>query len=263
MAVSVGGYSLPGMGDVVETAEREILWGLHGNNHAPAVWRSGVLNSGTVDAGSDVTTQLRPGLILADLGTGEFKQYDPASSTAAQRIPAAVLPFSVDMVDGVTGSAAAKYVPLLVGGPVVAGKLIGLDAWARSVMSKQFLFDDFLQGYRLPQRNEVAKTASYTVVAGDVGTFFTTTGASGAVVFTLPAIAAGLYFWFLNTVDQSMTVTSAAGTDIVTFDNAEATSLAFSTSSEKIGGFLFVQANQAGTKWYAQNLSFANTVTVA
>ena len=86
------------------------------------------------------------------------------------------------------------------------------------------------QAYKLPV---VAKTASYTVTAAESGTLFTTTGATGAVEFTLPSKAAGLHFWFFNTVDQNMTVTADAVDTIVTFNDAAADSVATSTSSEK------------------------------
>lgn len=42
----------------------------------------------------------------------------------------------------------------------------------------------------------VNKTTDYTITADDSGKIFTNEGASGAVVFTLPAAAAGLYYGF-------------------------------------------------------------------
>jgi len=115
-----------------------------------------------------------------------------------------------------------------------------------------------------PFVTESAKTTNYTVLATDVCTLFTTTGASGAVTFTLPTIAANLGpFGFLNTVDQNMAVASAEGDNIVYLNDASADSLTFSTSSQKIGGYVVLNANAAGTKWYAECRSPSNTVTVA
>lgn len=111
-------------------------------------------------------------------------------------------------------------------------------------------------------RQEVAKTASYTVLAKDNGTLFTTTGASGTVTFTLPAIAPGLAFGFLNVVDQTMGVASAEGDNIVAINDASADSLTFSTSSQKIGAYLKVFSNSAGTKWHYEAYTSA-TITVA
>lgn len=41
-----------------------------------------------------------------------------------------------------------------------------------------------------------AKTADYTVKTSENGTAFTNTGASGAVVLTLPAATVGLHYYF-------------------------------------------------------------------
>jgi hypothetical protein len=93
-----------------------------------------------------------------------------------------------------------------------------------------------------------AKTSSYTVLATDSGTFFTTEGASGAVTFTLPAVGTThFHAWFFCAEDQTMTVASAAGDDMVLFNDVAADSLAFSTSSEKAGGGCYCISD--GTKW--------------
>ncbi len=86
----------------------------------------------------------------------------------------------------------------------------------------------------------VAKTANYQCLAADHGRFFTTLGAAGEVDFTLPAASAALAAlgWeatFFNAVDQVMKVIGTAG-QVVTFNNAAATSVALSTAGEKIGG---------------------------
>lgn len=110
------------------------------------------------------------------------------------------------------------------------------------------------------QRTVTAKTASYTLTAADSGGVFTTTGAAGAIVFTLPAVATstGYEYTFLNTVDQNMTITAPAGT-LVVFNNAAATSIAFSTLSEKIGAAVKVTCD--GAKWIAQVMLGAETQT--
>lgn len=97
---------------------------------------------------------------------------------------------------------------------------------------------------------ESAKTANYTVLATDNGTLFTNAGAVGAVIFTLPAIAANLSFTFFVAADQSLTVASAAGDDMMVYNDIAADSVAFSTSSKKVGASLRVVANAAGTAWY-------------
>jgi len=96
--------------------------------------------------------------------------------------------------------------------------------------------------------NVVAKTASYTVLATESGTVFTTSGSAGAVVFTLPTAAAGLCYWFINAADQDMTITSTPADKFVLFNDVAADSIAFSTASEKVGGGVFVVSD--GTNWF-------------
>lgn len=108
----------------------------------------------------------------------------------------------------------------------------------------------------------VAKTANYTVgtVATDVfGTIFTNRGASGAVTFTLPSPSSGAYYFFAGVADQNITI-SAGSAIAVSVNNAACTSIAFSTSSQKIGSFAVAVAD--GTSWLLINLG-STTATVA
>jgi hypothetical protein len=252
----------PGIGAAVETAENEFTWGRE-------EWkdRRGVQVSGAArDATNTPTTFLRRGLILGQItaSPGLFKAYDPAATDGSQ-VAVAILSTDLNATD-LAGNNTARFAWALFGGPVKAANLYGLDAVARNQMRYRFVFDDDASnryGFG-PALVEVAKTANYTVVAGDAGTLFTTTGASGAVTFTLPTLAAGLGpFHFHNTVDQNMTIASAGSLDdILTFNDLAADSIAFSTAGNKIGASVTVWANQAGTKWYVRAHG-ANTMTVA
>jgi len=87
----------------------------------------------------------------------------------------------------------------------------------------------------------VTKTAAYTVKAEESGTIFNTTGATAAVNFTLPAAGDGPWaFFFFNGADVNMTVTAETAGTMVTYNDLTADAVAFSTSSEKIGGGFFV-----------------------
>jgi hypothetical protein len=89
----------------------------------------------------------------------------------------------------------------------------------------------------LPTRWTEVKTAAYQVTKEDNGTIFLTTGATAAVVFTLPPISDGpFWFLFVNTADVDMTVTAKVADTLITYNDLAADSIAFSTSSEKIGG---------------------------
>lgn len=82
-----------------------------------------------------------------------------------------------------------------------------------------------------------AKTASYYLTKDDASKLFTNKGAGGAIVFYLPPIAeisAGWSARFYIAADQTVTITAPSG-KLIAFNNAAATSIAFSTSGEKLG----------------------------
>lgn len=116
----------------------------------------------------------------------------------------------------------------------------------------------------LPIRWMEAKTSSYTCKKEDSGTLFHTTGASGGVVFTLPPISDGpFYFLFVNGSDNDMTVTAAAADTAVTFNDLAADSVAFSTLSEKIGGTVEVFCDGTTLFVLPRLAAEAQTVTIA
>ena len=110
-----------------------------------------------------------------------------------------------------------------------------------------------------------AKTADYVIdSATDLsGKLFTTTGAGGAVKFTLPTPSAalkGCYYRFYNTVDQNMTFDCATNDVLVIFNDVAADTVAFSQAGEKIGGC--VEFICDGSKWLTMPLIF-EAVTIA
>ena len=122
----------------------------------------------------------------------------------------------------------------------------------------------FLHGGFLAWNNEIAKTGNYTILLRDNGTLFTNAGATGSVTFTLPAIGANLRFGFFAVAGQNLEVASNEGSNIVTFNNAAASNLTFSTAGQLIGGGLILQSNLAATLWFSFNMSSgANTISVA
>lgn len=98
--------------------------------------------------------------------------------------------------------------------------------------------------------NVVAKTADYSVLVKESGTCFTTTAATGGVNFTLPAVASstGCVYWFASEADFEFMVSAPAGT-MVAFNNAAATSIAYTTSTQEIGQGMMCVCD--GTLWYA------------
>lgn len=94
----------------------------------------------------------------------------------------------------------------------------------------------------------LSKAANYTVTEADNGVLLTVTAAA---TITLPAPAthlAGMWLKIINTADTNLTIASGTADTIVTFNDAAADSVAFSTASEKIGAA--VEAICDGAKWY-------------
>lgn len=247
--------NLPGIDASVETAENEFTWG----PNAPVPLVGGTIDSTAVDSGNTPTTTLRRGLVMGRIAsTSKFVHYDPAATDGSQD-PIGILFMTVNMYDSATAATRDKQGVVLPWGFVKVGQLYGFDEYARGRLRN--LFPDDLR--QLSLFKPVSKTTDYTVVAADNGTHFFTLGAAGAVNFTLPAITncRGYRFRFSNVVDQNMTITAPAG-KLVTFNNAAATSVAFSTAGNKIGASMEIVGLPDSSK-YLVIPSGANTMTVA
>lgn len=251
--------NLPGIDASVQTVENEYNWG-------PAFpWGCvGVfLNSAAVDSGNTPTTVLRRGLVLGQItATLDYKQYDPTATDGSQ-FPVGILDTTTDMMDPRTAATRAKSAQMRIWGWIkVANVFVGsgtLDENTRVQLRNRMVYDDL----RFPAGAApiVAKTTAYTVVTADNGKTFVTDGAVGTVAFTLPAPFRGARFRFVNTVDQTMSITAAAVDTIITFNDLDADAVTFSTASNLIGASVEFIANAAGTKWIAIP-SGANTMTV-
>lgn len=248
---------LPGIDAAVETTEVEFLWGDLTFARVVGV----VLDSAAIDSGNTPTTTLRRGLPLGKVtSSGKMSDYDPTQTDGSQE-PIGLLYTSQNLLDLKLGTVRDVGSQMVIQGGVKVAQLPAtFDEYCRRALSPRFIFDDFRQlrgGFNGP----TAKAASYTVLSTDNDRHFTTAGASGAVVFTLPTPAKGYRFRFTNVVDQNMTITAPAN-KFVLFNNATATSLAFSTSGNKIGANVEVVANDDGTKYIAF-LGCTNTATVS
>jgi hypothetical protein len=104
------------------------------------------------------------------------------------------------------------------------------------------------------------KTADYTVTLADSGTYFTTHGDTGAIVFTLPVTPTkGAYYYFFQSVDQNLSVNAGVADTMKAFNDLDADGITLVTGSNLIGGLFFVFGD--GYFWNAVNLS-KNTLTV-
>ena len=59
----LGGFGAPGVGALLETTERELLWG-GDTGKLVAIYKNGIVDGSTRDSGNSPTTVLRPGLLL-------------------------------------------------------------------------------------------------------------------------------------------------------------------------------------------------------
>lgn len=125
---------------------------------------------------------------------------------------------------------------------------------------------DAAGGYKYPDVK--IKTADYTIVTGTdaSGTLFTNRGASGTVIFTLPAPSQaikGTFYSFAAVVAaQTVTVKTATVDTLITFNDLTADSVSLQTANEIIGGM--IRAVCDGTSWIVFGDSgAAHTYTVS
>lgn len=107
-------------------------------------------------------------------------------------------------------------------------------------------------------------TGARTLLASESGAYVHNVGMTAGVVLTLPAIADGpYYFKVIQGAGYGITVTAVTADTIITFNDAAADSVVFSTSSELIGGHYEVICD--GTSLFVLPIlaSEAQTVTIA
>lgn len=270
-----GAYATPGTLAAQETVEAAVTWADFDHNKAFIV--PAVIDGASLDAGhASNTTHLRPGLLMGSKWEGagnlKFKEWTPAGTDGTQFIAGVLLTAIETQLDGADQD---RWYWILVGGNLKASNLIipgqaaaglsgqALEFYVRMQMAQRFLLDD---PHHVPGgvswRQILDKTGDYTVTTDDRNTLFTTLGNAADINFTLPAVAKsqGLRFGFYNAVDFELMITAAAVTELITFNDAAADTVAFTTAGEHIGGYIEVLGlNNA--KWAVIHHG-ANTLTV-
>jgi hypothetical protein len=102
-----------------------------------------------------------------------------------------------------------------------------------------------------------------TLKAADSGTIYHNVGLTASITVTLPAISAGpFYFKILQGAGYSIVVTAETADTMITFNDAQADSVTFSSSNEIIGGHYEVFCD--GTSLFVLPIlaSEAQTVTI-
>jgi hypothetical protein len=252
--------SQPGFSPRLFAEEKQVWWSGRGGQNLLAT-RQVTIASTATDATASPTTTLRAGTILA-LRSSDNKAvvYNPAADDGSQ-FPFGILERAIDML--VDGVATERFATVLVQGLIKEDQVHGLDARARQLLSARFLFDRHLQekGASLLQPRGVArKGGNYTVTAADHGTQFV---ATAAATFTLPTIANGLSYRFLQTADANLVIAGSA--NLLHKGSAAGNQVAFSTTGEKVGSQVLVEAtyiSSSSLKWVVTNLG-GTTATVS
>ena len=93
-----------------------------------------------------------------------------------------------------------------------------------------------------------AKTADYTVLTSESGTFFTNYGATALITFTLPTMADGLNYWFYSVSATGLTIASANADEICAHNDVDAADVTISETGQIIGTCFHVACD--GVQWY-------------
>jgi hypothetical protein len=235
----------PGIRPERSEIQNEFAWG----RRELSIVFGAQLSGAARDSGATPTSVLRAGLALGQItASGLWTNYSATATDGSEVCRGFLANPAVRMTD-LDGNNQDKSVAVIVGGPVIASRLYGLDQQARAHCYGRFIFDDDLAGNSMGWPRVAAKAADYTVTEADNNTIFTNQGAGAPVTFTLPAIARGLRFRFFAEANQNLIVAAAAADTMVCFGNATADSIAFQTANEIIGGCVEVVANADATKW--------------
>lgn len=128
------------------------------------------------------------------------------------------------------------------------------DIRLRRTAASQFLIDNGGSGVSglLHGRVVTARTADLMVTAAASNTFYTNTGASGTVNFTLPTAAAGLTYTFY--IDAAQTLTIIAGASTTIRSGSSVTTTAGNVTANTQGNLIRIVATST-TQWVAESIT--------
>jgi len=255
----------PGQRDIRESTEKQVWKAGEGFKGIWVLASDVKFASTNTDTGNtgDTNTLRAGNLVATETSLGNEYIYDPDANDGTQTAWGVLMSY-LNMQE--YGTAVDKpMVPVLTQGVYKRSRLVGLDAQAGAQLAQRGLFpDDAPSGYAAfahPMRVS-QKAADYTIVAADNGTLFISTDA-GDIEFTLPAIAVGLSFEFLQTIDDELLITSPDGNNIVLKNDPLASGIKYTADGDQIGARCRVLAVYHSTtlKWIVEHLS-DNAVTV-
>lgn len=254
--MAIRGYgAFPGFSAEYNDSTTDIFWG-GDMGRLDVLMRPEVLDGTIRDATNSPTTVLRPGLLLARNSSGKLVAYDPSGTGGVQKA-IAILPIEIKVTD-FFGANLDRVLAVIVRGPVRASKLIGLDYSSRGQLADLgFRFDDGVQNdsFQYAAITDVGD-AAYTVSANETGVLFVLRPSASRII-TLPALAPGLTYEFVNHGSATFVLTSAEGDNMIVGNDLEADSVSFATTGEIIGATIRVTSIQFGAtkKWLVQQLT--------
>lgn len=258
----------PGMTTAYESEEADVFFsGPNGQTHHVNTNGSLLIKSSVTDSGNTPTTTIRAGSLLAkQTSDGKLYAYSANANDGTQDMTlGGVLKNYTNML--VNGVATDRFPRggLLRRGLFKLDSLAGYDLHALGVLARMgALFDkdsagSYGAGFLEQARSVEFKSADYTIVTADNGKMFK---ATAAVNFTLPTLAAamvGFTVRLFQCANANLVVTGAA--DTIIYDDTttgKATTLTFSTGSQKMGASVVMQAGYSDTSgtlaWFPMNI---------
>lgn len=257
---SLGGFGVPGHGALVETSDREILWG--GDHAKGLVLRKSAIISGAArDAGNSPTTVLRRGLLLGKVdATGEMEEWDADASDGTQNI-AGILNVELRATDFDANNADRAF-GVVIRAPLLANQLLiqgtaltsHIDEFLarRQLVAAGCILDDDPFGYLAGQGSRVARVTGTTdtLTEDENGTTLFYSNAASVTV-TLPTIKPGLEYEIVREGDEELVIASALGGDVIVGNDLAANGVTITTAGEHIGARFRVRSIYMGTtlKW--------------
>lgn len=263
--------SVPGFKAIKETEEIQI-WGSGPDNQHRRYHGKVDIKSTVTDTGNtNNTTTLRGGFLLGIKDSdGMAYAYDVDANDGTQ-VPVGVLEKHMSMLDR-DGTVEDKFKAILLGGLLSnpSSDLVGFDKVAAAALLRRgFNFmgvDPHGSAFLIHPKRRDFKAADYTVLDADHGKQLIATAACNFTLPSLATVGAGFEVWLFMAANANMIVTGAA--DTIVYDdttNGKATTLTWSTASQKMGASVLMRSDYdgaAGTlSWYP--LMIQRTVVAA
>jgi len=265
----------PGFTSAVESEEAQVWWKGRGNQTQLSDQHI-ILDDENTDSGNTgITSTIRGGMILAkETSSGNHYIY-AADANDGRQFPTGILEKHTDLL--VDNTKTERFIAQMSSGLYIKNEIIAdagtkgsPDLQAQAALLRQGWLSDgngpdgaaFLEH---PMGVERVSATTKTLVAADNGKMLISTAAGN---YTLPANNAanvGFKVLVLQTSDNNLVITSAAGDDIIHKGNAAADTVTFGTASEKIGSMVAVELRYIAAdtrRWVVQNLG-GTTATVA